>query len=214
MQDFITSYLVQTKECALPLLGNFKIQRSPAFLNVPDKELHPGSSEIVYTENANYVAGAFADYISRIQKISWNEAEEKINNWCLEAKMKLDAGEKIVFDSIGSLQKNDNGEILFEKNQPISFFEPIHVERVIHKNETHAVLVGDKETTSSAMNEFYSEEIVEEKSNWKKWATALAAVGILILIIYFANHRFSDTGVGNQSSIPVAQPAPTYSVPK
>lgn len=214
MQDFIASYLVQKKECALPLLGNFKIQNVPAFLDVADKKMIPFTSEVVYTENANHTAGAFTNYIAGVQNISLHEAEEKINNWCLQTKMKLDDGKRINFKSIGNLLKNEAGNIIFEKQHELDFYEALSVERVIHKNEEHAIRVGDKETTSAAMNEYYNYEVVDEKSSWKKWAIALFILSFLGLLIYFTGHKSSDAGMGNQSSFPVRQPPSTYSVPR
>lgn len=213
MQDLIASYLVQKKECKLPLLGNFSIGISPATLDIADKKILPPKCDIVYTENGNYLARGFTEYIASLQNISWDEAEEKINNWCLHAKVKLDSGERIVFSSVGSLYKNEAGNILFEKEKQVHFFDPVHAERVIHKNEEHAVLVGDKETTSSVMNEFYR-EVIEIRTAWKKWAIALFAISCIILIIYFSSHAFSETGVGNQSTFPAQQPAPTYTTPR
>lgn len=214
MQDFITSYLVQKKECALPLLGNFRITTSPALLDVADKKMRPSKNEIIYTEDATYLTEGLIEYISHLEKITRNEAEEKINNWCLHAKMKLDSGEKILFNSIGSLQKNESGNIFFEKEKQINFFEPVLAERVIHKNDEHAVLVGDKETTSSVMNEFYKEEIIEKKSSWKIWALALAAFSVIVLIFHFSNHSFSSGGIANQSAFPVQQTHAGYTVLK
>ena len=74
--------------------------------------------------------------------------------------MNLDSGEKIIFDSIGTLQKDPAGNILFQTMNGINFYEPVIAERIIHKNDEHSVLVGDKETTSGAMNEFYREDVI------------------------------------------------------
>ena len=66
-----------------------------------------------------------------------HEAEEKINNWCLAARAQLDYGDKLIFNSIGKLQKDDEGTILFEEKNDISFYEPVFANRVIHENEHH-----------------------------------------------------------------------------
>jgi hypothetical protein len=215
MQDLIASYLIQKKECHLPLLGNFAFKSVPAFLDIANKKIFPSTDEISFSENGNYFSEGLKDYISHLQNIPLHEAEEKINNWCLHSKVKLDSGEKITFDSIGSLQKDIVGNILFQAEKDINFYEPVIAERVIHKNTEHAVLVGDKETTSGVMSEFYrEEEVTEKKSAWKIWAIILLAVSLLTLIIYFYNHSFSGSGIANQSAFPVQQPHATYSVPK
>ena len=215
MQDFIASYLIQNKECHLPLLGNFTIRQVPALLDIANKKLVPSNDEIIFSENLNYTSDGLQNYIAHLYNIPMYEAEEKINNWCIHTKIKLDSGEKIDFDSVGSLQKDGAGNIFFQREKEINFYEPVIAERVIHKNAEHSVLVGDKETTSVAMNEFYRDDVVtEKKSSWKIWAIILLSVSLLVLLFYFSNHPFSENGISNQSAFPVLQPSATYSTLK
>jgi len=215
MEELITSYLIQKKECRLPLLGSFTIKQGSASLDIADKMIIPFTDEIIYSENETYLSDGLKNYISKLQHMQVHEAEEKINNWCLNTKMKLDTGEKINFDSIGMLQKAPAGNILFEKENSINFYEPVIAERVIHKNAEHAVLVGDRETTSGVMNEFYREDVLTEKKySWRLWAIILLILSLLILIFYFSNHAFSVNGIGNKSSFPIQKSPATYSVPK
>ncbi|MEO7120592.1 MAG: hypothetical protein ABIY62_05815 [Ginsengibacter sp.] len=215
MQDLIASYLVQKKECTLPLLGTFKIQSSSAALDIADKKIHPFKNEIIYSESADYVSPGLITYIAGVKNINYALAEEEINNWCLHTKMKLDSGEKINFPSVGNLVRNGRG-IFLETETGVNFFEPVLAERVIHKNDEHAVLVGDKETTSSAMNEFYREDdnVVSKRISWKVWAIGLAAICLVTLLIYFSSSKTSETGIGNDSLFPVQQPTATYSIPQ
>ncbi|KAA9038617.1 hypothetical protein FW778_13775 [Ginsengibacter hankyongi] len=215
MQDLIASYLIQKKECHLPLLGNFIIKSVPAYLDVANKKIFPSIDEIVFSEDENYLSEGLKEYLAQLQHISLQEAEEKINNWSLHAKIKLDLGERIDFASVGSLQKEASGNILFDQENDFNFYEPVTAERVIHKNTEHAVLVGDKETTSVVMNEFYKDDIViEKKSSWKIWAIVLLSIALLVLIIYFYNHSFSVNGIANKTAFPVQEPPATYSVPQ
>lgn len=214
MQELIASYLIQKKECHLPLLGVFTIEQVPALLDIANKKLVPATGEIVFSESPNYVSEGFKNYVSNRYSVPLQDAEETINNWCLHAKVKLDTGGKIGFNSIGSLQKDPVGNIRFEKEKDINFYEPVIAERVIHKDAEHAVLVGDKETTSGIMNEFYRDDVLDEKkSSWKIWAVVLLAVSLLVLLFYFYNHSFSETGIANPSAFPLREPAATYYVP-
>jgi CCDC81-like prokaryotic HU domain 2 len=215
MQDIIASYLIQKKECHLPLLGSFKIEQVPALLDIANKKLIPSTDEIIFSENVNSVSAELKDYLSHFNRMSVQEAEEQINSWCLRAKVKLDEGEKITLDSVGNLLKDADGNIIFQREDGINFYEPVAAERVIHKNVEHTMLVGDKETTSVAMNEFYKEDATaENKFSWKIWAIILFAVCLLILIFYFSNHKFSEKGIANPSAFPVQQSQPTYYIPK
>jgi len=215
MEDLVTSYLIQKKDCHLPLLGNFIIKTAPASLDIATKTIFPSTDEIIFNDKGDYLSEELKNYISRLHKIPVHEAEEKINNWCLHAKVKLDSGEKIFFDSVGNLQKNAVGNIFFQRGKDINFYEPVTAQRVIHKNTEHAVLVGDKETTSVVMNEFYRDDVViQKKPLWKICAVILLVISLLVLLFYFYNNPFSETGIGNQSAFPVQQSHTTYYVPK
>jgi CCDC81-like prokaryotic HU domain 2 len=215
MEDSITSYLIQKKNCHLPLLGNFIIRPVPASLDIANKAISPSTDEIIFNDKGDYLSEELKNYISHLDKIPMHVAEEKINNWCLHAKVKLDSGEKIVFNSVGALQKNGLGNIVFQREKDLNFYELVIAERVIHKNAEHAVLVGDKETTSVVMNEFYRDEaLTQKKSLWKIWAVVLLVISLLVLLFYFSNNSLSETGIANKSAFPVQQPSSAYSTLK
>ena len=213
MEKIITAYLVQKKECSLPGIGHFSISTKPAELDVASKELFPPVDEIHFTEEDVHLRKDLVNYVSLQNKIHENEAAENINNWCFAAKGKLEAGEKIYFEPLGSLQKNTSGSIFFHKKNEFLLYDIIPVERVIHQNEQHAVLVGDKETTSGAMNEFYKEETPQRKKPWWKiWALILFFIPLVILIIHFSGHSFTTSGIGNQITVAPAEPVVSYEI--
>jgi nucleoid DNA-binding protein len=214
MQALITSYLIQKKECNLPLLGHFRIKTKAADFEKANKKIFPPTDEILYSEFAASLSPDLITYISNLQDIKREEAEGKINDWCNYAKEKLESGEKVIFNSIGSLQKDAAGNIFFQRKKNTSLYEPVSVERVLQKNAEHSVLVGDKETTSGVMNEFYREEVaVKKRVWWKIWATVMLAISLLCLGFYFFTHEFSETGVGNRASFPAQSPPEQHHSP-
>ncbi len=211
MEKIIASYLVQKRECSLPGIGHFRIITKPAELDIANKELLPPTDEIIFKEDEVHLRKDLVSYVSLQKKLHENDAAEDINNWCQHAKNKLDAGEKIYFESIGSLRKNAAGNIFFNKKNEFLLYDIVPAERVIHKNEQHSVLVGDRETTSAAMNEFYKGEvIVQKKSWWKIWAIVLFLLPLLILIIHFAEHSFTTSSIGNQIHLSPESPPVLY----
>jgi hypothetical protein len=213
MQELFASYLAQKKECSIPLIGKFEIKTQAAELDIANKQILPPADEIIFSEGADYLADDLTNYISFSKNLSLHEAEEKIHHWCLHSKSKLDFGEEIIFDSIGSLQKNEAGIIFFQRKNGVKFFENISAERVVHKNAEHAVLVGDRETTSSAMNEYYRDvPLMLRKSSWKLWAIILFILSLIIIGIYFYSHKLSITSIGNQSSFAVQDQPASYSI--
>jgi len=212
MQALITSYLIQKKECDLPLLGHFRIKTKPADLEKTNKQIFPPTDEILYSEFSAKLSADLPTYISVLENITPVEAEEKINSWCTYAKEKIDLGEKIIFESIGSLQKDGVGNIFFQRQKGFNFYEPVPAERV-QKNDEHSVLVGDIETTSAVMTEFYSQEKIRKLEWWKIWAFVLLAASLLFLVFHFYTHKFSETGIGNRASFSTPPPPASYRTP-
>jgi nucleoid DNA-binding protein len=214
MQNLITSYLAQRKECSLPLLGKIKIHTKSAEADIAGRQVHPPVNEIHFDAREDYLTDDLISYIAHVQNSTREEAEENINNWCLQSKMKLDSGEKINFKSIGSLQKNQAGHVFFQTQKGTRFFDFVSSERASHQNEEHSVIVGEHETTSAVMSEFYrKDEIVQKKPYQKVWVIILLGITMLFLLYYFFTHNFSTVGIGNHSSFPVSDPPGTYKIP-
>lgn len=215
MQKIIASYLVQKKECNLPGIGNFKINMVPASLDVANKKMFPPAAEIIFSEGDVHLQRDLVNYVSTRQKVDEQQAAENITKWCHNASESLDAGEKINFESIGSLQKNTAGNIFLRAKKEFRLYDAVSAERVVHKNEEHAVLVGDTQTTSAAMSEYYKTDTVfERKISWKTWAIVLGSLSLLALIIHFSFHSFTTANVGNQISVSPLPPPVSYTIIK
>ncbi len=207
MQKMIASYLVQKRECNLPGIGNFKMNIVPASLDVANKKMFPPATEIHFHQGDVHLQRDLVNYVSLQQSLSEEQAAENITRWCRNVSESLEAGERIVFESIGNLQKNADGNIVLQTKNELRLYDAVTAERVIHKDDGHAVLVGDTETTSAAMSEYYKTETVfERKISWKTWAIVLFSLSLLSLIIHFSYHRFTTASVGNQISV---SPLPT-----
>lgn len=210
MQDLISSYLIQAKDCNLPGVGNFRITTTPASLDVADKKMFPPTDEIVYTERTDKISDELINYIAHKKNIEQAEAKEQIKNWCRNIKEKLHIGEEINFASIGSLQKIPSGSISFQKQEYFSFFEPVTADRIIHKDAEHAVLVGDRETTSSAMNQYLQEDQEIKNSSWKIAAIVLLIIALSLLFFHFYSGSSTNNPTGNHTGFYPDAPAATY----
>ena len=213
MQTIITSYLLQAGKCALPNIGLFKIKYKPAQTDIVNKQILPPVEEIVFNEQALFSSPGLINYIAQKREIPQGEAERLLNEFCKEWKEKIEAGETLCFQSFGCLQKNDAGIISFRKEIGPEYFAPVPAERVVHENAEHTVLVGDTETTSTAMNEFYKETVPVIKRKWVMGAVALAAIALVILFYGFYNHKLSTSGIGNRSHFSIKPADKTHFKP-
>ncbi|MGN6532986.1 MAG: hypothetical protein ACTHK0_14690 [Ginsengibacter sp.] len=141
------------------------------------------------------------------------QALKEIKNWCSESKLKLKNGEDILLLPLGVLKKATSGSIFFHTEFKDIFFAPAKAERMIHKDSDHAMIVGDKETTSSVMNQFYNEEETEVKSNtWKIFAIILLVIALVMLFIYFYGYPVTVSSFGSHIKIIAPSSGPTYSI--
>ena len=210
MRDLITSYLIQAKECNLPGIGSFKIITKPASVDVANKKIFPPADEIIFSERTDKISDDLITYIAHKKNIDPTASKEEIKTWCKDTKEKIASGEEISFDSIGSIQKDADGKVFFTRLQHLTFFEPVIAERVIHKDAEHAMLVGDKETTSSAMNLLLHEEVETKNSSWNIIALILLVIALLVIFLHFYTSSPNSIVTGNQNSFPVQQPSATY----
>ncbi len=214
MQDLITSFIIQSKECKLAGIGMFRNVTIPAEPDIASKKISPPVLEKLFTGKEEKISDELVKYVAVKMNISLSEALENVKEWCGETKLKLKNGEEIFFQCLGSLKKEPSGNILFRNQNNVPFFEPVSAERVIHKNSEHKVLVGDRETTSSVMNEFYhhDEETRERNNQWKIVSMILLVTALILLFLYFYQHSFLFSSLGNQRKISPQLPPDTYFV--
>ena len=208
MWNLISSYLIQSGECVLPGIGTFTQVSTPATLDVVNKEMLPPKTEYRFTDRTGQPAEGLIQYIVRRKEIDEQEALKQIKEECGKIKEKILSGEKVRLNSIGYLYKDNSDNISFESEKDILALEPVPALRVVHKETKHAMVVGDKETDTSEMNEFLNDEPEIKPKNvfWKIAAIILFLIGAGVFIYHFSN-AISDNPLGNSTKI---VPAPTH----
>lgn len=210
MNDLITSFIIQSKECRLSGIGRFKTAKIFARTDIANKQIIPPFIEYSFTPREEKISDGLINYVAAKKDISVLAAQNMIKAWSNNTLDRLKNGEEIFLPSLGSLKKNESGSIFFIQKKDVVFYEPVPAERVIHKNSEHAVLVGDKETTSSAMNQLLNEEVIVKNNKWKVAASVLLALGLLLLFFYFYQHSLSFSAIGNQTHVVPSEPPATY----
>jgi len=212
MQDLITSFIIQSKECRLRDVGKFRIVNNSARVDVANKQIEPPVTEIIFSSREEKISDGLVKYVSEKKKIPVADALDELKRWCADTKSKLKQGEEILLEPLGVLKKAASGnEFVRNSKAGVSFFEPVVAERVIHENTEHEMLVGDKHTTSSVMNHYYQEEEIIPKSNrWKIFAIILLLIGLVLLFLHFYANPFSAKTVGNQQRVIPTTAPQTY----
>jgi hypothetical protein len=185
MQQLIASYLFQHKTCPLPGLGTIRVNYTNASGNFFNKTISAPQPLITFSDEET-PAENLLDYITGKTKSNVIEAIEALGKFSNQLKSELNKGNKVSIDLVGSFFTDGDHKIHFTPAALPSVFLPDTIaERVIHSEDAHTMMVGDKQTTNMQMAEYYSDADVKAKSYWGWWAAVLAAIAILAVLIYY-----------------------------
>lgn len=107
--------LLQDNDCVvIPDLGGFVIISKSAKISDTKSSFSPPSKELIFDSKLEKDDGLLRKYIAETAKMSEQQAKNEINNFVTQAKDKLQKGEKVSFDEIGSLQLDANKNIRFK----------------------------------------------------------------------------------------------------
>lgn len=105
--------------------------------------------------------------------------------------------------------KEEEGKLRFKSAElPDAFLPPVSAERVIHPDVAHNMIVGSRETNTTAMtNELLGEE-QQVKSKWWIAALVLAGIGLAVIAIWLTTD--GKINFGNASEVTPATAPKTY----
>lgn len=201
MQSFIASYLFQHKSICLPGLGTLRVSNLPAQSDFVNKTLLAPHPSIGYSSDC--VAGeeeGFVHYFRQKQGIGWQAATEMLNNWIKETKAVLHQNGQFYLAYIGTFFQKGAQLSFTQASLPAAFLPPVNAERVIHPEADHSMLVGDKETTTAQMTEYFAGEPVS-KRRWWLAALIIALLSLGLLAFQWGKTDFKGFSTGNGISI-------------
>lgn len=178
MYNMIANSFFQRKSCVLPGIGKLLLVTHPSSTDFTNRQMTPPVQEIVFTP-AGTNEKIFFNEFSAISELM---------------KKKLDEEDIVELEGIGVFTKDNAGDIKFTPVQlDESMLIPVKAVKVAREYTEHAILVGDKETTSTEMTDLLSEK-EPAKDKWWVWAAVLGAAGIIILAIYLSRYGINAFG--------------------
>lgn len=214
MHKLITEYLLQADKCSLPPLGVFTRTFNSAQIDNVSKLIYPPYYNFRFDDSEQPVSSAFVDFISYRKNVETSSAKDGIENFLEEKTQKIKDGKQLCFENVGCLQNDESGKIIFIPEEVATLLPVLPAEKVIHKDASHNVLVGDRETTSEVMKDYYSEQPVTSSRRWKLWAAILLAVGLIVIIFSLYNKGFAPDSIGNNHHLKVDDEPKTYKTVK
>ncbi|MEO7292791.1 MAG: hypothetical protein ABIW34_06800 [Ginsengibacter sp.] len=210
MHSLIISYLFQSNECTLPGIGVLEIIHTPASTDAATNRILPPFEEIIFKKDDHSKPTGLVKYIAAKKNIDEADAENLLNDFSKEWQEKINVEEELNFETVGTIQKNTDGVIFFEKENAVNFLQPISVDEAYPKKELPEPIV---EQQVPEVFETGDEDVIVERSYWGLWALILFAIGAVVIFYHFKENGISHSTIGNQNQYPVDSTGATYTIP-
>ena len=179
MFALLHQYLIENSVLQLPRIGTLEFAEVPARLDVADKQLHAPRKTLRLNDNSETPdKHALMGFLSHHLNISEEQSYTVFQQFTESMRSTLNAKRILYWHNLGAFQKDETGLIRFVQTTDIDeYLPPVSADRMIRQNAEHAMMVGDTETTNTAMQEYYDDEPVEVKRDyWWVWAIIIFVV--------------------------------------
>ncbi len=188
------SELLYRHDCVIiPGFGGFVAHYAPAKIHPVNHSFLPPSKNLLFNSKLIRDDGLLIDHISQKQNITYGQAKALVEDFTRDLLHKLSAGEVARFKSIGNLQRDSLGKLLFDPDDSVNYLEesfglpgfvspPIRRQTGQKRMEKRFI---DRKPSSAA----------ETRNRKRKWAYA-ALVPVLLLLgwfVFFGNFKFNNT---------------------
>ncbi len=203
-------YFSTYRQLNVPGIGTFSLKRQPAIADFVNKQILPPSF-IAALEPGNGTASKhLINWLAASLGITDREAVIRFNDFAFDLRKKLEAGEKIDWNGIGTLKTGLGTEIKFEPVLKASFFDkPVAAAKVVRSQAEHTVRVGEQEKTAAEMREYFSQPDTG-KNYWWAWALIAGFAALIFCGWYFSANGISVSSTGNTKTIKAAEVSATY----
>jgi hypothetical protein len=208
MQKLLADYLFQYKQCALPEIGGLHIKNIPASSIFGERKISASIPVIEFNDEVHATEQVEA-YIALQKNITRDEAAHQLKKMVEDIKA-LPLGQQFEIPNVGKFYKDENDKIGFIAEEVPAYFLPqVAAERVIHPNDSHTMIVGETETNTAAMAEYYAEEEPAIKSKW--WIFAIISFVVSIATIgFYASNKNTNSFFGAANKVEVGVADSTY----
>ncbi|MBE3086809.1 MAG: SPOR domain-containing protein [Bacteroidetes bacterium] len=109
-------------DCVIvPGFGGFIGNYTPAHIDKSTGTFYPPVKQISFNRNLNHNDGLLVGRISGSSSINYGDARNLVEEFVGELRRKLERGEKVVFDNIGSFVNNQEGNVQFEPDRNANY---------------------------------------------------------------------------------------------
>jgi nucleoid DNA-binding protein len=118
---FIRELLFSHDCVILPGFGGFIGNYTPARIDKTTSTFYPPVKQISFNRNLNHNDGLLVGRLSEHSKVNYGDARNLVEEFVAGLRKKLERGEKVVFDNIGSFINNQEGNVQFEPDRNVNY---------------------------------------------------------------------------------------------
>jgi hypothetical protein len=186
MYSAIKKFLALHHHLSLPGIGNFNVEKIPAHIDIANRIIVPPSLQIKFSNKKLPPEKFFYYFLARELNTDEVQAVRNFTDFTSQLQNDIQHNKAIALKGIGELTKQPGNEIIFQPEQMPEYLPSITAERVIRKNTTHLIKVGEDERTSHEMQTVLQEKeqiILEDR--WWIPALVFALLGIAGIAYYY-----------------------------
>lgn len=118
---FIRELLFSHDCVILPGFGGFIGNYTPARIDKSTSTFYPPVKLISFNRNLSHNDGLLTGRVSAHAGISYGDARNLVEEFAATVRTRLEKGEKVVFDNIGSFINNQEGNVQFEPDRSVNY---------------------------------------------------------------------------------------------
>lgn len=114
--------LLFSHDCVIvPGFGGFIGNYTPAHIDKATSTFYPPVKQISFNRNLNNNDGLLIGRVSESLKFNYADSRNLVDSFVVSLVKRLEKGEKIIFDSIGTLYNNQEGNVQFEPDRNVNY---------------------------------------------------------------------------------------------
>ena len=118
---FIRELLFSHDCVIMPGFGGFIGNYTPARIDKSTSTFYPPVKQISFNRNLNHNDGLLVGRISGHSGVAYGDARGIVEEFVAGVRKKLEKGDKVIFDNIGSFVNNQEGNLQFEPDRNVNY---------------------------------------------------------------------------------------------
>ena len=201
MQEHLYEFLVLNKQISLPGIGTIRLKKQPATYEFTNRQFISPQYSFQLESGSDKPSMKLFAWLSAYLNISELDAIRMVNDFSFKLKQTIVEMGEASFENVGVFRRDLAGNYSLKTfSELINQDQPVSAEKVIREKEVHTVLVGEKETTSQEMHEYFADTPVKKDYTWII-ALVLTFVSLMFIGWHFSDKGLKPSAAGNQPVI-------------